>query len=54
MIDIPDTDAFRAMTAGYPVDGDKIAAHLDDPHPSHPFRRFPFGDLLWKQPGVNA
>lgn len=33
---------------GYPVSGDRIARHMDDPSPQHPHtRRYPLGDLLW-------
>lgn len=55
MFELPETDKFLGDARDYPVSGDAIAAHLDDPHPSHPtHRRFPFGDLLWSQPGVVA
>lgn len=46
IIDIPTERPWCMADEGYPVDGDKLAAHLDDPGHGK-VRRFEIGDLLW-------
>lgn len=49
--DVPDPARDSWLRAveidGYPISGDAIARHLDDPSADRSTRRYPIGDLLW-------
>jgi hypothetical protein len=50
-----DARPFLMADEGYPVSGDAIARHLDDPSPEHPTtRRLPMGDRLWPAVAASA